>query len=183
MSADKGNLRLAVVGLVGAVIGGLLSMAGVVYAEHVRDQRAAEKEGRAAKAAGLVVVDEFRGAALYFERMLQHDRVEPVPPGARIVISDADRRLILRSDLLPDDAYGRASEAASNGNLLIDAMRARERRTGKPYAKAYRVHRELFAATARELSAGREALRPLTGESPAITPTPPLRVPQPGLEP
>jgi len=134
----------------------------------------------AARGAARLMVDEFRTAALYFERSLQNQVWEPVPPDARIALSDEDRKLM--SANLGPDGWGRASETAIVTNRVLGRLRDRNRK--RPYlSRLPRTEQQLMTLSLRDLTEGREALRPLSGEPPAITPTPPLRVPQPELPP
>jgi len=140
----RADLRTAVVGLVGAAIGGVCAMGGR------RGHRADGGEPGAGPARGgrtgrgEAVADEYRTVGLYLERSLQNGVWESVSADARIRISDADR----------------------------------------PYLSPLsRIEAKLMRLTLTEITEGREALRPLSGESPAVTPAPPLRRPQPPIVP
>lgn len=177
---EKGALTTAAVGLIGAVIGGVMATGGVIYSEHQQNQRDERRDRLEAVGAAHLMVDEFRSAGLYLERCIQSGKIWPVPPDADITVPVLDRRLMARH--LEPDEYGRASEAASNTNLILRTLRFADRPRG-PFPRLS-VHSEsLVNAALTELAEGREALRPLTGESPAVTPKPPLRRPQPGLPP
>ncbi|MGH2921983.1 MAG: hypothetical protein ACRDKU_07965 [Gaiellaceae bacterium] len=180
MAVNRGSLATAIVGLVGALIGGAMATAGVIYSERQQSTREDRRDRRSAQGAAHLMVDEFRSAGLYLERCIQTGKLFPVPPEADVVLSLEDRRLMARH--LEPDEYGRASEAASNTNFSLRALRVADRRLA-PYP-LLNIHTEaVIRATLTELAEGREALRPLTGESPAVTPKPPLRRPQPGLGP
>jgi hypothetical protein len=125
MAAERGALTTAIVGLVGAVINGLLATGGVIYSEHQAGQREERRDRRAAEGAAHLMVDEYRSAGLYLERCVQTGKLWPVPPDADITVSAAHRRLMARH--LEADAYGRASEAASNTNLALRALRMADR--------------------------------------------------------
>ncbi len=173
----RGDLRIAAVGLIGAVIGGVLSTGGVIYSERAQADREEQREERLAQGAARLLVDEYREVGLYLERCLQTGKLFPVPSSAAIEISDEDRKRM--ASHLSSDAYGRASEAVQNVNLSTTALKRADREEG-PYPVLSEMELTVIDAALVELAEGREALRPLTGETAAITPTPPLRRPQPG---
>jgi hypothetical protein len=174
-------LTAAGAGFLGTVVGGIIATTGVVYVENSERQREDEKHEEATRGSALLLVDEFRVAGLYFERSLHNDVLTPVPPDATIVISDSDRRL-LAANLHPD-AYGRASEAAIVTNHVLRRLRTRGRGRGS-FSRLIAPEGVLMAMAVNELTEAREAVRPLTGETPAIRgPKPPLRRKQPPIPP
>jgi hypothetical protein len=155
-------------------------MGGVVCAERMESDREQNRHEEAARGAARLFVDEFRTVGLYFERTLQNGVWEPVPSDARIRLSDEDRKL-MSANLKPDE-WGRASEAATVTNRVLGRLRARGE--GRPYLSLLRrTEQQLITLALNELNEGREALRPLSGESPAVIPKPPLRRPQSELPP
>jgi hypothetical protein len=172
------DLRIALVGLAGAAIGGLFASGAVIYSEHAEGNRETDREHRQAVGAARLFVDEFRSAGLYFERCIQTGKFEPVPPDAAIELSEADRKLA--AGHLSSDAYGRASEAAVSVNIVIRTLRSVDPKRG-PWPILEGAVEEVVHAGRDESIEAREALRPLTGETPAITPKPPLRSLQPDL--
>ena len=128
MRAEKSDLRIAAVGLIGAIIGGLLSTGGVIYSEHSQAQREDRRELRAAVGSARLMVDEYRSAGLYLERCIRTGKLWPVPPEAAIAVADNDRKLMVAH--LEPDAYGRASEATVNTNLILRALRRADRPEG-----------------------------------------------------
>lgn len=120
MAVGGADFRIATVGLVGALLGGVLSFGGVTHSEYRRDQREDRRELRDAEGAARVMVDEYRAAGLYLERNAQTGKVWPVPTDVEIKVSADDRKLIASN--LSSDAYGRASEAAVNANLSLRAL-------------------------------------------------------------
>lgn len=174
------DLRTALVGLTGAAIGGFFAMAGVVCAEKMESDREQDRHEEAARGAARLFVDEYRTVGLYLERTLQNGVWEPVPGDAHIQIPDSDRKLL--SANLDEDEWGRASEAATVTNRVLNRLRARMK--GRRYLSLLpRTEEQLMRLTLTEITEGREALRPLSGESPALTLKPPLRRPQPPLPP
>jgi hypothetical protein len=177
---DRRDFKTAAIGLIGALIGGLLSTGGVIYAQNAESDREDERRLEAARGAVHLFIDEYRGAGLYLERMVMTGVVTKVPSDAAITVSDEDRRL-MASNLEPD-AYGRASEAATVTNYILSRLEARGR--GRPFLARMRTFDEnMIRLALRELAEGREALRPLSGETPAVTPKPLLRQRQPGFPP
>lgn len=166
--------------LLGAVAGAVIATYGVVYVENSERNREEERTEEAAQGAALLLVDEFRQAGLYFERSLQNDVLARVPPDALIEVSDADRRLMAAN--LDPDAFGRATESANTANNVLRRLRARGR--GRPYyARLVPPEGALMVLAINDMTEGREALRPLTGETPALRPPPPLRRKQPPIPP
>lgn len=180
MAPERGDLRTAAVGLLGAMIGGLLSIGAVVYSEHAEADREEDRQERMAEASAHLLVDEYRSAGLYFERCIQTGKLWPVPPDASVRVGTEERKLIAAH--IEPDAYGRASEAAANANLVLRALRVADRPRA-PYPLLSDAEQTAIHTALDEINEGREALRPLTGESPAVTPKPPLRRPQPGPPP
>lgn len=168
------RLTAAGAGLLGAVLGGVIATAGVIYVEQSERQREQEKHDEATRGSALLLVDEFRTAGLYFEQSLSANVLGPISSDTKIVISDSDRRL-LTANMKPD-AYGRASESAVNANRILDRLRSQIRQGRRPFSPLVPPEGALMVMAINDLTEGREALRPLTGETSAIKGRkPPLR--------
>lgn len=172
MRASGADYRVALVGLVGALIGGLMSTAGVLYSERAQDRRDDAHERREAAGAARLLVDEFRTVGLWGERSLQTNKLQPVPPDAVVRLTSGERKVIAMH--MSSDGWGRASEAAANANLTTRTFARVDRGLG-PFRELAPAEAVLIDTVLTEVTQGREALRPLTGETPAVTPTPPLR--------